>query len=76
MNAKFGLTRPQIKPESTVTQQMLHHSTTGRFLLQNKFALYRLVDRAGTPMSLKQKVLGSNLGSVKSETVLPTARHH
>ena len=33
------------------------------------------VDRAVTCLSLQQKVLGLNLGPVKSDTVLPTAQN-
>ena len=33
------------------------------------------VGRAATRSSLKREVLGSDLGAVKSETLLPTARH-
>ena len=35
----------------------------------------RPVGRAVTRSSLKREVRGSNLGPVKSDTVLPTARH-
>ena len=38
--------------------------------------IYRLVGRAVTWSSLEREVLGSNLGPVKSDTVLPTARHY
>ena len=34
------------------------------------------VGREVTRLSLEQEVLGSNLALVKSDTVLPTARHH
>ena len=36
---------------------------------------YRPVGRAVTRSSLEREVWGSNLGPVKSDTVLPTARH-
>ena len=36
---------------------------------------YIIVCRAVTGSSLKREVWGSNLGLVKSDTVLPTARH-
>ena len=36
---------------------------------------YRSVNQAVTPSSLEREVRGSNLGSVKLDTVLPTARH-
>ena len=36
----------------------------------------RPVGRAVTRSSLEREVRGSNLGPVKSDTVLPTARHH
>ena len=37
--------------------------------------LFYLVGRAVTRSSLEREVWGSNLGPVKSDTVLPTARH-
>ena len=36
---------------------------------------YQPVGRAVTPSSSEREVCGSNLGPVKSDTVLPTARH-
>ena len=37
--------------------------------------IYRPVGRAVTSSPLEREVLDSNLGPVKSDTVLPTARH-
>ena len=44
-----------------------------RFSLRE--STYRPVGRAVTRSSLEREVRGSNLGPVKSDTVLPTARH-
>ena len=35
----------------------------------------RLVGGAATRLSLEREIWGSNLGSAKSDTMLPTARH-
>ena len=44
---------------------------------KKKFILHTLkVGHAVTRSSLEQKVLGSKLGPVKSDTVWPTACHH
>ena len=43
--------------------------------LDNLLSTYRPVGRAVTRSSLERQVWGSNLGPVKSNTVLPTARH-
>ena len=40
-----------------------------------KLQIFSSVGRAVTRSSLERKVLGSNLGPVKSDVVLPTARH-
>ena len=45
----------------------------GSFFL---FISYRPVGQAVTRSSLERDVLGSNLGPVKSEIVLPTARYY
>ena len=39
-------------------------------------SVYRPVGRAVTRSSLDREVRGSNPGPVKSDTVLPTTRHH
>ena len=43
--------------------------------LREMIGNYRPVGRAVTRSSLEREVRGSNLGPVKSDTVLPTARH-
>ena len=40
-----------------------------------KIFMHRPVGRAVTRSSLEREVRGTNLGPVKSDTVLPTARH-
>ena len=44
-------------------------------IVKPKIQFYRPVGRAATRSSLEQEAWGSNLGPVKSNLVLPTARH-
>ena len=63
----------KFRPEAT---RNLHCTfATLSVLLQGKQYGDRPVGRAVTRSSLEREVRGSNLGPVKSDTVLPTARH-
>ena len=42
---------------------------------RDKSEFYRPVGRAVTRLSMEREVWGSNLGPIKSDTVLPTAWH-
>ena len=56
-------------------RECLNHLVRVNQIQLREFRSVRPIDRAVTYSSLKRKVRGSNLGPVKSDTVLPTARH-
>ena len=69
----------QIAQNLYIQNKSLHLNVIPHVLLNilqlHVLCRYRPVGRAVTRSSLEREVRGSNLGPVKSDTVLPTARH-
>ena len=72
---------PEIEPQLTVSKASaitLNQPRAGPqkfYYCKNFKHFYPRVGRAVTRSTLEREVRGSNLGPVKSDTVLPTARH-
>ena len=73
-NLHYSATKllPDIKNRKCYQTENLNIATRTEIIFVD---INRPVGRAVTHSSLKQEVRGSNLGLVKSDTVLPTARH-